>query len=246
MHGNQSECTRCDSFDIFLSLLYSAISGDVFLIRVLVVDDQDLVRSGICRLLADAEQVEVVGDAASGEEAVQKSRDLEPDVVLMDINMPGIGGLEATQKILQRQPEVQIIALTVYDGDPYTSRLLKIGASGYLTKGAHFDEMLRAIVKVNSGQKYISPEIAQKLALRPFQDDAGSPFETLSERELQISIMIAKGQRVPLIGEALFLSPKTVNSYRYRIFEKLGIEKSDVQLTHLALRHGLIDANEVN
>ena len=80
-----------------------------------------------------------------------------PDVVLMDINMPGIGGLEATQKILQRQPEVQIIALTVYDGDPYTSRLLKIGASGYLTKGAHFDEMLRAIVKVNSGQKYISP-----------------------------------------------------------------------------------------
>ena len=188
------------------------------MIRVLVVDDQDLVRSGICRLLADAEQVEVVGDAASGEEAVQKARDLEPDVVLMDINMPGIGGLEATQKILQRQPEIQIIALTVYDGDPYTSRLLKIGASGYLTKGAHFDEMLRAIVKVNSGQKYISPEIAQKLALRPFQDDAGS----------------------------LFLSPKTVNSYRYRIFEKLGIEKSDVQLTHLALRHGLIDANEVN
>ena len=117
------------------------------MIRVLVVDDQDLVRSGICRLLADAEQVEVVGDAASGEEAVQKARDLEPDVVLMDINMPGIGGLEATQKILQRQPEIQIIALTVYDGDPYTSRLLKIGASGYLTKGAHFDEMLRAIVK---------------------------------------------------------------------------------------------------
>ena len=134
-HGNQSECTQCDSFDIFHNLLYSANSGDVFLIRVLVVDDQDLVRSGICRLLADAEQVEVVGDAASGEEAVQKSRDLEPDVVLMDINMPGIGGLEATQKILQRQPEVQIIALTVYDGDPYTSRLLKIGASGYLTKG---------------------------------------------------------------------------------------------------------------
>ena len=92
-HGNQSECTQCDSFDIFHNLLYSANSGDVFLIRVLVVDDQDLVRSGICRLLADAEQVEVVGDAASGEEAVQKSRDLEPDVVLMDINMPGIDGM---------------------------------------------------------------------------------------------------------------------------------------------------------
>lgn len=216
------------------------------MIRVLVVDDQELVRCGICRLLADAEQVDVVGDAASGEEAVQLARDLEPDVVLMDINMPGIGGLEATQKILQRQPEIQIIALTVYNGDPYTSRLLKIGAAGYLTKGAHYDEMLRAIIKVNSGQKYISPEIAQKLALRPFQNEAESPFDTLSERELQISIMIAKGQRVSVISDALFLSPKTVNSYRYRIFEKLNIEKSDVQLTHLALRHGLIDAFEVN
>ncbi|MEK9712022.1 MAG: UvrY/SirA/GacA family response regulator transcription factor [Thalassolituus sp.] len=216
------------------------------MIRVLVVDDQDLVRSGICRLLADAEQVAVVGEAASGEEAIQKSRDLEPDVVLMDINMPGIGGLEATQKILQRQPEIQIIALTVYDGDPYTSRLLKMGASGYLTKGAHFDEMLRAIIKVNSGQKYISPDIAQKMALRPFQEDSASPFDDLSERELQISIMVAKGQPVKTISEALFLSPKTVNSYRYRIFEKLGIDKNDVQLTHLALRHGLINSNEVN
>ena len=125
------------------------------MIRVLVVDDLELVRSGISRLLADAEQIDVVGQAASGEEAIVMSRELEPDVILMDINMPGIGGMEATQKILQRQPEIQIVALTVYDGDPYTSRLMKIGASGYLTKGAHLDEMLRAIIKVKSGQKYI-------------------------------------------------------------------------------------------
>lgn len=215
------------------------------MIRVLVVDDLVLVRSGISRLLADAEQIDVVGQASSGEEAIVMARELEPDVILMDINMPGIGGMEATQKILQRQPEIQIVALTVYDGDPYTSRLMKIGASGYLTKGAHLDEMIRAIVKVKSGQKYISPEIAQKMALRPFQDEAASPFESLSERELQIAIMIVKCQKVAQISEALFLSPKTVNSYRYRIFEKLGID-SDVELTHLALRYGLIDPNETN
>lgn len=213
------------------------------MIRVLVVDDQDLVRSGICRLLEDSGRVDIVGEAPSGEDAIRLAKEKEPDVILMDINMPGIGGLEATQKILQRQPDIQIVALTTYDGDPYTSRLLKMGASGYLTKGAHADEMIRAILKVNSGQKYISPEIAQKMALRPYQDDGGSPFEELSERELQIAIMIVKGQKVAVIGEALFLSSKTVNSYRYRIFEKLGIE-NDVQLTLLATRHGLIDPNE--
>lgn len=215
------------------------------MIRVLVVDDLELVRSGISRLLADAEQIDVVGQAASGEEGIVMSRELEPDVILMDINMPGIGGMEATQKILQRQPEIQIVALTVYDGDPYTSRLMKIGASGYLTKGAHLDEMLRAIIKVKSGQKYISPEIAQKMALRPFQGESGSPFDALSERELQIAIMIVKCQKVAQISEALFLSPKTVNSYRYRIFEKLSVD-NDVALTHLALRFGLIDPNETS
>lgn len=127
------------------------------MIRVLVVDDQDLVRSGICRLLEDSGRVDIVGEAPSGEDAIRLAKEKEPDVILMDINMPGIGGLEATQKILQRQPDIQIVALTTYDGDPYTSRLLKMGASGYLTKCAHADEMIRAILKVNSGQKYISP-----------------------------------------------------------------------------------------
>ncbi|WP_430462530.1 UvrY/SirA/GacA family response regulator transcription factor [Thalassolituus sp. LLYu03] len=210
------------------------------MIKVLVVDDHELVRSGISRLLTDAKGIEVVGEAASGEEAVQFAKEQQPDVILMDIRMPGIGGLEATRKITRNNPDVQIIAVTACDDNPFATRLLQAGASGYITKGADADEMVRAIMKVKSGQKYISPDIAQRMALKPFQQDQASPFDELSEREMQITIMIVGCQKVQEISEKLFLSPKTVNSYRYRIFEKLGID-SDVELTHMAVRYGLVD-----
>ena len=207
---------------------------------MLVVDDHELVRSGISRLLTDAKGIEVVGEAASGEEAVQFAKDHSPDIILMDIRMPGIGGLEATRKITRHNPDVQVIAVTACDDNPYATRLLQAGAAGYITKGADADEMVRAIMKVKSGQKYISPEIAQRMALKPFQQDQTSPFDDLSEREMQITLMIVGCQKVAEISEKLFLSPKTVNSYRYRIFEKLEID-SDVELTLLAMRHGLVD-----
>lgn len=207
---------------------------------MLVVDDHELVRSGISRLLTDAKGIEVVGEAASGEEAVQFAKEHSPDIILMDIRMPGIGGLEATRKITRHNPEIQVIAVTACDDNPYATRLLQAGAAGYITKGADADEMLRAIMKVKSGQKYISPDIAQRMALKPFQQDQTSPFDELSEREMQITLMIVGCQKVAEISEKLFLSPKTVNSYRYRIFEKLEID-SDVELTLLAMRHGLVD-----
>ena len=210
------------------------------MIKVLVVDDHDLVRSGIARLLGDAKDINVIGEAASGEEAVQMVRSLNPDVVLMDIRMPGIGGLEATRKVVRLDPDIKVIAVTACDDDPYANRLLQAGAAGYMTKGAEADEMVRAIIKVRSGQRYISPEIAQRMALRPFQEGGASPFEALSDREMQISIMIVNCHRVQEISDKLCLSPKTVNSYRYRIFEKLAIE-SDVELTHLAIKHGIVD-----
>ncbi|MBU2038222.1 MULTISPECIES: UvrY/SirA/GacA family response regulator transcription factor [unclassified Thalassolituus] len=210
------------------------------MIKVLVVDDHELVRSGISRLLTDAKGIEVVGEAASGEEAVQFAKEHSPDIILMDIRMPGIGGLEATRKITRHNPEIQVIAVTACDDNPYATRLLQAGAAGYITKGADADEMVRAIMKVKSGQKYISPDIAQRMALKPFQQDQTSPFDELSEREMQITLMIVGCQKVAEISEKLFLSPKTVNSYRYRIFEKLEID-SDVELTLLAMRHGLVD-----
>jgi len=213
------------------------------LIRVLVVDDHDLVRAGITRMLADMDGLKVVGQAESGEEALKKTRELKPDVVLMDVKMPGIGGLEATRKLSRSNPDIKVIAVTVCEEDPFPTRLLQAGAAGYLTKGAALEEMVQAIRLVFAGQRYISPQIAQQLALKSFQpQQSGSPFDLLSEREIQIALMIANCEKVQSISDKLCLSPKTVNTYRYRIFEKLSIT-SDVELALLAVRHGMVDAS---
>jgi DNA-binding NarL/FixJ family response regulator len=190
--------------------------------------------------------VEVVGEAENGEDAVKLARRLEPDVVLMDVIMPGIGGLEATRRICQSTPDIKVIVVTSVDDDIYPARLLQAGAAGYVTKGADLDEMVKAIQQVSRGQRYISPDIAQKLALRSFSGESDrSPFDELSERELQITLMVVNCQKVNEIAESLHLSPKTVNTYRYRIFNKLDIN-SDVELTLLAVRHGLVDQNIIS
>jgi|TARA_B100000959_G_scaffold201262_1_gene210605 DNA-binding NarL/FixJ family response regulator len=209
-----------------------------------VVDDHQLVRTGTSRLLADIEGLEVVGQADSGEQAIDMVRDLNPDVVLMDVKMPGIGGLEATRRCLRVDPDLKIVAVTVHEDEPYPSKLMKVGAVGYLTKQADLDEMVRAIKKVVSGQRYISSEVAQQLALRPYSTDELSPFEALSGREMQITLMVINGDKVSEISKNLSLSPKTVNSYRYRIFEKLDIS-NDVGLTKMAIKYGVIDSEAV-
>lgn len=211
------------------------------MIRVLVVDDHDLVRTGITRMLADIDGLQVVGEADSGESALKQVRELKPDVVLMDVKMPGIGGLEATRKLLRSHPDIKVVAVTVCEEDPFPTRLMQAGAAGYLTKGAGLDEMVQAIRLTFAGQRYISPQIAQQLALKSFQPQ-GSPFDALSEREIQIALMIVGCQKVQIISDKLCLSPKTVNTYRYRIFEKLSVT-SDVELTLLAVRHGMVDAS---
>ncbi|KJS34082.1 MAG: chemotaxis protein CheY [Pseudomonas sp. BRH_c35] len=211
------------------------------MIRVLVVDDHDLVRTGISRMLADISGLQVIGQADSGEDAIRKARELKPDVVLMDVKMPGIGGLEATRKLLRSYPDLKVIAVTICEEDPFPTRLLQAGAAGYLTKGAALEEMVQAIRMVFGGQRYISPQIAQQLALKSFQPQLSeSPFDLLSEREIQIALMIANCQKVQSISDKLCLSPKTVSTYRYRIFEKLSIT-SDVELALLAVRHGMVD-----
>lgn len=214
------------------------------MITVLVADDHAMVRTGISRMLDDADDIQVVGEACSGEEAVARCRELKPDIVLMDIRMPGMGGLEATRKLQQVVPETRIIAVSACEQEPIPSRLMKAGASAFLSKGGGADaaeEIIRAVRQVAQGKRYLSPAIAQTLALKNYADDDRSPFDSLSEREIQISIMIGNGLRVQDIAETLHIQTKTVNSYRYRIFEKLDVA-GDVALTLLAISHGLIEA----
>lgn len=215
------------------------------MIKVLIVDDHALVRLGIRRILDDIEDIDVVGEADSGEEALKQAREKNPDIVLLDVKMPGMGGLEATKRLLRVNPKLKVIAVTAYHEDPFPSRLLQAGASGYLTKECGMDEMVQAIHKIAKGEKYIIPEVAQQLALKSLGDTAGdvSPLEQLSERELQVMIMITNGSKVQEIAEKLCLSTKTVNSYRYRLFDKFKI-RNDVELTHVAMRHGLIEKND--
>ncbi|MDD3448021.1 MAG: UvrY/SirA/GacA family response regulator transcription factor [Gammaproteobacteria bacterium] len=213
------------------------------MIEVLVVDDHELVRAGIRSLLNTAEGISVIGEASSGEEAVQMARDLQPHVVLMDVRMPGIGGLEATRKLLRVSPRSKVIAVTALSEEPFPTKLLQAGATGYLTKDAGFHQMVEAIRTVRSGQTYLSPEVARRIAMKHLGQGDKSPWETLSEREMQVMLMITNGQKVQEISDKLCLSPKTVNSYRYRLFEKLGVH-NDVELTRLAIRHGLIEDAE--
>jgi DNA-binding NarL/FixJ family response regulator len=209
-------------------------------IRILLADDHDLVRNGIGRLLADIADLTVIGHATSGEEAVQICREQRPDVVLMDIRMPGIGGLEATRKITALDTDIKVIAVSAWDDGPLPTRLLQAGAYGYVAKGAPFADIVKAIRKAMAGQRYLSASVAEQMALQQFNGGDASPFAKLSERELQIALMIVNCAKVQDIANQLNLSSKTVNSYRYRLFEKLDIA-SDVELTHLAIQHGLVD-----
>jgi two-component system invasion response regulator UvrY len=159
----------------------------------------------------------------------------------MDINMPGIGGIEATRKIVQHAPQVRVIVVTMHSEEPFPNQLLDAGARGYLSKGCSADEMLAAIKTVMGGQHYISGEVAQKLTLANFRrGNEPTILSKLTAREMQVMMMIIGGQTNQQISDALFLSPKTVSTYRHRLFEKLGVT-NDVELTHLAMRYGLLD-----
>lgn len=214
------------------------------MINVLLVDDHHLVRVGINKILTSVKGINVVGECETGEEAIKVCRQDEPDVLLMDMDMPGMGGLEATKKILRFAPDVKIIVLTAHTEDPFPSKVMQMGAAGYLTKEAGPDEMVNAIRAVHSGQRYLPSDIAQKMALSQFNSVEENPFNALSDRELQIMIMITRGDKVPAISEHLNLSTKTINSYRYRMFEKLDVS-NDVELTHLAIRHGMLKTEKL-
>ena len=209
------------------------------MVKILLVDDHELVRSGIRLILEGISTFSVVAEVKSGEEAIRYCRHDAPDIVLMDVNMPGIGGLEATKQIARMSENIRVICISMHTENPIPAKVMQMGAYGFITKNAEPDEMVRAVHKVVAGQKYIAPEIAQQIAIGKLDLGDSNPFDQLSDRELEITLMLVTGRRVPDIADNLNISPKTINTYRYRMFEKLEIN-SDVELTHLALRYKLI------
>jgi DNA-binding NarL/FixJ family response regulator len=209
------------------------------MIRVYLVDDHELVRTGFASILREHVDMQVVGEAGSGDVALQEIRQLKPDVVLCDLHLPGISGLEITERIVRGDTGARVIIVSVQLEGPKPRKLLAAGASGYLGKGCAAEELLRAIRDVSRGKRYIAADLAQLLALGSLQPE-GSPFERLSPRELEVTMSLLQGHRLTRIGEALSLSAKTIATYKYSAFEKLGVQDLG-SLTRLALQHGVMD-----
>jgi two-component system invasion response regulator UvrY len=210
------------------------------MITVLLTDDHELVRTGIRRLLEDSKQVSIVGEADCGEKSIQLAQEHQPDVILMDVNMPGIGGVEACRRILQRNPKQKIIVLTVHNEQTFPKRLLEIGARGYLTKECGVDEMIEAIRQVHAGSFYIATSIAQQLALSLLPGNDVNPIDRLSRREFQVMLMISQGLSNAQISDKLCLSPKTISTYRLRLLGKLDAH-NEVDLIKIAVEQGMVE-----
>ncbi len=213
-------------------------------IRTLVVDDHTLVRQGIVGLLESQADIEVVGQAGSAEEALQASRDLAPDVVLMDLAMPGTSGLDATSEIKRQLPSVQVVILTIHDREDYLFQALRAGASGYVLKGADIQDLLAAVRSAHRGDVYLFPTVTRTLVAdyirRARAGEDRTSWDGLSDREREILGLIAQGMTTPEIAASLFLSPHTVQSHRDHIMAKLGLH-SKAALIRYAIDRGLVE-----
>ena len=210
------------------------------MIKIILADDHCLVRTGLKRLLDDVDSFTVIAEADNGKDAIDHVKNHQPDVAILDINMPSLNGIETT-KILRRDfPQLKIIILSMHSDELFPQKLIKAGANAYLTKDSGIDEISHAINEVMASRNYICTEVAQKLALMNTGADKGSPFKTLSARELEVLSLMIKGFKVADISDKLCLSPKTVSTYRYRLLDKLSV-KNDIELTKLAMQHGYIE-----
>jgi two-component system invasion response regulator UvrY len=211
------------------------------MIRVLLVDDHAVVRMGFRLLLQSVAEMSVVAEAESGEAACQLYAELSPDVVVMDLAMPGMGGLEALRRIRARHADAQVLTLSAHDDPMHARRALQEGALGFLSKRGAPEALLEAVTVVAAGRRYLDPVLAQKLALAEFEGGAKSPVERLSEREFEVFVRLAKGATVQRIALDLNLSASTIGTHLYNIKQKLGVANQS-ELTLIAIRHGLINA----
>lgn len=209
------------------------------MIRIMVVDDHELVRIGLRYILADYPAIHIAAEAGDGETALRLNREIKPDVVLLDVCLPGLSGFEVTARLKKARHCPGIIILTIHEQAPYPSQLLDAGASGYLTKGCAVPELVKAIETVAAGGRHIGSIVAQHMALQMLPGGKKSPFDDLSAREMEVMLMLAEGRKIQEIAETMHLSPKTVATYKYRIYDKLDT-RSDVDMTRMALRYGVV------
>lgn len=209
------------------------------MIEILIADDHAIVREGLKQIVAETADMVVADEATSGHEVLEKVRSNEYDVVILDISMPGRGGVDILKQLKSQRPNLPILILSMHPEEQYAVRVLKAGAAGYLTKESAPDELITAIRRVSKGRKYVSSSLAEKLAF-DLERDTEKPFhEILSDREYQVMCMIASGKRVQEIAEELCLSVKTVSTYRSRILQKMKM-KNNAELMHYAIKHGLV------
>jgi DNA-binding NarL/FixJ family response regulator len=207
--------------------------------RVLVADDHAVVREGLKRILDQDQGIQVVAEAEDGIAALARAHENELDVVVLDMSMPGRGGLETLQELKRLWPRLGVLVLSMHPEDQYAVRVLREGADGYLSKESAAEELINALRKIHSGGKYVSPTLAERLALTVERGFEGPPHERLSTREFQVMVLLAEGKTVTEIGYELHLSVKTISTYRGRILEKLGM-KSNAELMHYAFEEGIV------
>jgi DNA-binding NarL/FixJ family response regulator len=216
------------------------------MVKVLVVDDHDVVREGIRMVLSSDPELDVVGTASSGEQAIEEVHRLHPDVVVMDIGMPGLSGFEATRRIRESEPDVKVVALTVHDSEAYVFQMLQAGATGYVVKRAAAEDVIQAVKRASKGEAVLHPSVA-KLVIKDYlsrvERGEEASFDTLSDREREILKLIAEGRTNREIAEMLFLSIKTVQAHRANLMHKLGMHDR-TELVKYAIRKGIIGLDE--
>jgi len=210
------------------------------MIRILIADAHVIVREGLKHIVAETSDLVVADEASTGHEVLNKALKNDYDVVVLDITMPGINGIDVLKQIKSQRPELSVLVLSIHPEEQYAVRALKAGASGYLTKESAPDELIAAIRKVSVGKKYVSPSLAEKLVFELEIDHKKPLHETLSDREYQVMCMIVSGKMLNEVADELYLSVKTISTYRTRILEKMKM-KSNIELTRYAIKHGLIE-----
>jgi two-component system invasion response regulator UvrY len=208
-------------------------------IKILLVDDHAVVRMGFKMLIEAEADIKVIGEAESGEVAVKLFQELKPDIIVMDITMPGIGGLEAIDRIMAKDKNTKILVLSAHEDSVHPKRVLNAGAMGYLTKRSAAEELIKAIKSIHQGKRYLEPNIAQQMAITQLSGET-NPVEILSDREFEVFMALAKGKSTNEIADTLCLSPRTVGTHLYNIKQKLNANNS-AEIALIAIRCGLID-----